>query len=143
MSIADEARAKLEGITPGPWVVNTEGWAFISSGGDSVLHAYVDTKCLECDAEVCQSMDCHVAASGEDAEFIAAAPDLVRGLLAELDQAREFIQDIATHGVHADLNPTRRWDGDQQSEYLWWGMYIGEADKALRTRARRILSGES
>ncbi|WNM74461.1 hypothetical protein SEA_BIRDSONG_61 [Gordonia phage Birdsong] len=129
MNAVDDAREKINGITPGEWA-----WTKY----DRTYEVWTRDTSIEPDGDVADNIQ-HLA----DAEFIAAAPDLVRGLLAELDQAREFIEDIATHGVHADLNPTRRWDGDQQSEYRWWGEYIGGADRALRTRALRILGGDS
>lgn len=57
---------------------------------------------------------------------------------SEAEQQAQFIQDIATHGIHADLKPTRRWDGDQASEYRWWTEYVGDADNRLRRRAAAI-----
>lgn len=57
--IRDEARRALDGITPGKWIAGY-------GGGENVVILY------------------HQVA---DAEFIAAAPELVRGLLAELDRA--------------------------------------------------------
>lgn len=91
--ILDRARAALgPQVTAAPWVVNTEGWASISSGSDSVIHAYVDTTCVDCGEEICQSMDCHVAASIEDLEFIAAARTLVPELAAEVDRLRGQVE---------------------------------------------------
>lgn len=106
--IVERAKAVIgPHLTPEPWVVNTEGWAVISSGSDSVMHAYVDTTCVDCGEEMCQSMDCHVAASIEDLEFIAAARTLVPELVAEVEkwkaaavyaQARiERIRDVASY----------------------------------------------
>lgn len=69
----EEARALLDEATPGPWV-DDEVWAAISSGSDSVVHAYVETTCDGCGAEI--NDDATVAMSAEDAALIAAAPDL-------------------------------------------------------------------
>lgn len=83
------ARAKAalgEHVTPGPWVVNREGWAVISSGSDSVIHGYVDTACESCGADV--KGNAQVAVSIEDAEFIAAARTLVPELVAEVERLR-------------------------------------------------------
>lgn len=95
------ARAKAAlspDMTPGPWVVNTEGWAVISSGPDSVIHGYVDTSCENCGADV--KGDADVAISIEDAGFIAAARTLVPELVAafedmqaDRDQARHALLD--------------------------------------------------
>ncbi|AMS03158.1 hypothetical protein BJD61_gp79 [Gordonia phage Obliviate] len=86
MSVADEARAGLEGITPGQWkyadiidglhnVISEMGWdiASCSDGGSG----QGDRPRRE-------------AFAIRNAEFIAAAPDLVRGLLDELDQLQRW-----------------------------------------------------
>lgn len=74
MSIAGEARAKLEGITPGPW-------SFISGyNGPFEAADFPDV--------TIGGRDIGDGIGEADAEFIAAAPDLVRGLLAELDQTK-------------------------------------------------------
>lgn len=83
--IAAKAREALEGITPGPWTLARERWACIASGADSVIHAFVDMECPNCEENINDSAT--VAVSIEDATFIAAAPDLVRSLLAALETA--------------------------------------------------------
>ncbi|AXH49036.1 hypothetical protein SEA_LTON_57 [Gordonia phage Lton] len=95
MSIADDARAKLEGITPGSWSVDYETsdcfpyetYPYAISGprnsGLDVPHVSDEYR-----AEYGHQMSEVCGISDQDAEFIAAAPDLVRGLLAELDQAK-------------------------------------------------------
>lgn len=106
--IVDRAKAALADTTDGPWEVNTEGWACISSGSDSVFHAYVETTCIDCDAEITQSMGCHVAISIEDAEFIAQARTLVPELIAEVERLQAARRDesrylVETHNDRADL----------------------------------------
>lgn len=92
--LLDRARAALEGTTPEPWVVNYEGWAVISHKSDSVLHPYVETTCVECDAEIVQSMGCKVALSIEDLEFMVAARSLVPELVAEVEKLRGAIESV-------------------------------------------------
>ena|SRR3990167_6167096 len=75
----------------------------------------------------------HVVAAIRDSGYTVIA-------LPEAEKQAEFIEDIATHGIGADLNPTRRWDGDQTSEYLWWSEYIGGAVGRLRRRASALLA---
>lgn len=83
-----EAKEALAGITPGPWAVNTEGWAAVSSGPDSVIHAACTTFCDECGHEFADP-DAFVCVSAEDAEFIAASPDLVSRLADEVERLRD------------------------------------------------------
>lgn len=80
--IVQRAEQALEKTTPGQWEVNREGWACISSGADSVIHAFYDKECPSCDETITDAA--YVAISIEDAEFIAAAPELVRELIAKL-----------------------------------------------------------
>lgn len=116
--VVERSKAVLENTTPGPWEVNREGWACISSGSDSVFHAYVETTCVECDAEITQSMDCHVAISIEDAEFIAQARTLVPELVAEIERLHtwdglmslvdeHYPTDIFPHFAGVPDNPDR------------------------------------
>ncbi|AZG43472.1 ead/Ea22-like family protein [Gordonia insulae] len=81
VSVRDAARQALEGITPGPWrpslldgVVHEDGSSSYRGG------AYPDRKGAT-PIFLTNSIDQH------DAEFIAAAPELVRGLIDELDRA--------------------------------------------------------
>lgn len=80
------AKAALEGVTEGPWVVNQEGWSCISSGPDSVFHGYFNGSCGDCGDEIHDAAS--VAISVEDAEFIAAARTLVPELVAEVERLR-------------------------------------------------------
>lgn len=105
--LTPEDRARLRDLaakaTPGPWAINTEGWADISSGPDSVIHAYsVRDSCHECGEPY--DHDPRVAISTEDAEFIAAAgPATVTALLDALDQAeRERDEARATKDMHKE-----------------------------------------
>lgn len=80
--VTERAKAALEGTTPGPWEVNTEGWALDGSP--------------------------HVAVSIEDAEFIAAARMLVSDLVAEIERlCEERIAEgaylVKVHNERADL----------------------------------------
>lgn len=84
--IVERAEAALDGITEGPWTVNHEGWACISSGSNSVFHGYFEGSCGDCGDEINDAAS--VAISIEDAEFIAAARALVPDLIAELKATR-------------------------------------------------------
>ncbi|QYC53581.1 hypothetical protein SEA_NORVS_97 [Gordonia phage Norvs] len=143
MSIADDARAKLEGITPGRWkysdiidglhnVISEMGWdvARCSDGGSG----QGDRPRRETIAI-------------RNAEFIAAAPDLVRGLLAELDQAiapdpcdmthREpfdFAQ-CRTHDTTFPLGEKCKFDGREP-----WAVFADEADEQRQLKVRAELS---
>jgi hypothetical protein len=99
------AETLLTGTTPGPWIVNREGWASISSGSDSVIHAYVDYADYAPDG--CEN-DCQadVACSIEDREFIAAARTLVPELLAEVKRLRERLDGLHEEwGLRYDSTP--------------------------------------
>jgi hypothetical protein len=98
-----EWEALVEGATKGPWVVNgpDEDWAAISSGPDSVIHAYT-THDPDCEGCTCGGDEAgHVAISVEDAEFIAAAPDLARSLLG-------FVREV-----------TEGHEPDDEGRYCW------------------------
>lgn len=86
--VVARAEAALEGTTPAPWVVNTEGWAVISHESDSVFHGYFDGYCNDCGDNVVDAA--FVAISIEDAEFIAAARSLVPELVDEVKKARTY-----------------------------------------------------
>lgn len=83
--IADEARAKLEGITPGPWSAQHCSWHH-----DDDPEWEVESHALQFDDPI--GIVGHGVEQGkDDAEFIAAAPDLVRGLLAEIDRLEALV----------------------------------------------------
>ena len=85
--VVARAKAALEGVTAGPWV-NTEDWAVISSGPDSVLHGYFEGSCPVCGDEI--EDRAYVAISIEDLEFIAAARTLVPELVAEVERLHSW-----------------------------------------------------
>jgi hypothetical protein len=91
--IVERAKAALHETTPGPWVVNREGLACISSGSDSVIHGYFDGNCGDCGDEVHD--EASVAIGIEDAQFIAAARSLVPELVAEVERLRGALCDVA------------------------------------------------
>ncbi len=92
--VVERAKAALsEHVTSAPWVVNREGWACVSSGSDSVFHAYYEGDCPSCGDEI-TPVDARVAISIEDAEFIAAARSLVPELVAEVERTREAAQTL-------------------------------------------------
>ncbi|AUV61621.1 hypothetical protein PP502_gp56 [Gordonia phage Beenie] len=130
-----DARRLLQGITPGPWEVNSDGWATISSGPDSVIHAYSEHAVCDCGAEVEGSPG--VAISIEDAEFIAAAPALVERLLTELDRVGEVKEDVARRlmdaadSLSADYPPEIRVGGQGVTEAI--SRVRAERDAALAT----------
>lgn len=79
-----EIQARAEEATEGPWKVNgaDEDWAVISSGPDSVFHAYsAHGICEGCE---CGDGAAHVAIGIEDAEFIAHARTDVPALVIAL-----------------------------------------------------------
>lgn len=84
--ITDRARAALEGVTDGPWEVNREGWAVISSSSDSVLHGYFEGDCDNCCYPITAAAS--VAIGIENVTFIAEARTLVPELLAEVERLR-------------------------------------------------------
>lgn len=89
----DQIRALADAATPGPWTPCTEGWATISSGSDSVIHAYHPRDCChECGEPY--DMEPGVAIGVEDLEFIAAARTAVPQLLDQLDQAEARIKAV-------------------------------------------------
>ena len=75
MSAAERARELLAGITPGKW--EAEPWEGTARESVNVLAG-----------SLWGPRVAGLVGRNSDAEFIAAAPDLVRDLLAELDQAR-------------------------------------------------------
>ncbi|WNO27877.1 hypothetical protein SEA_HALO3_7 [Gordonia phage Halo3] len=86
MGIADEARAKLEGITPGPWEVEEQhdplGDTTYCIPGIERFRGYTNNVYCGIDKAL--------------AEFIAAAPALVRGLLEELEGAQGDLGEVRT-----------------------------------------------
>ena len=96
--------------TAEPWVVNgpAEQWAVISSGHDSVIHAYTvhDPDCESC---TCGGDEAgHVAISVEDAAFITAAHTVVPALTAAVRDV------LAVLDRHERDNPLGReqWNAD-------------------------------
>jgi hypothetical protein len=88
--LIERAEAVMAGVTEGPWVVNREGWACVSSGSDSVFHGYFEGSCGSCGDEILD--EASVAISIEDAEFIASARTLVPELVEALKAAREELE---------------------------------------------------
>lgn len=87
----DQLRALANAATPGPWTPCTEGWATVSSGSDSVIHAYHPRDCChECGEPY--DMEPGVAIEVEDLEFIAAARTALPRLLDQLDAAERRIR---------------------------------------------------
>lgn len=73
--VVQRARQALDGITPGPWKIDD----YDESALDSIVSVADDR--LGGWVEVARS-------TGDDARFIAAAPDLVRKLAAEVEKLR-------------------------------------------------------
>ena len=97
--------------TEGPWVVNgpAEQWAVISSGHDSVIHAYTvhDPDCEGC---TCGGDEAgHVAISVEDAEFISAARADVPALTAA-------VRDVLA--LHREGGEVMGYDAEGVLDYL-------------------------
>ena len=85
--VADRAEAALEGITDGPWVAEYSG----EQGNCVIPHDAQSTR-----EAVCTT---HLYYQAADAEFIAAARQLVPELVAELKTTR------------AELERLHSWDG--------------------------------
>ncbi|MGB3302669.1 MAG: hypothetical protein WBA98_08265, partial [Gordonia sp. (in: high G+C Gram-positive bacteria)] len=81
--VVQRARQALDGITPGPWEIDQD-WALVAHGSDSVVHVHMD----ECPCGERTVADVEVLASAEDMTFIAAAPQLVDDLAAEVEKLR-------------------------------------------------------
>ena len=121
MTAADrlnEIQARAEKATHGPWEVQEEEWAVISSGSDSVLHAFaVEKDCIECGTPQ-DECDTEVVLDIEDVEFIAHArsdvPALVAALRAVLDLHRKGT--IYYHADHCD-NPSDEHIAERHDEY--------------------------
>ena len=102
MTISDrlaEIQARVEEATDGPWKVNgpDEDWAVVSSGSDSVFHAYSGHG-------ICEGCECgdgaaHVAIGIEDAEFIAHARTDVPALAASLRAVIELHKPYPDEGM--------------------------------------------
>ncbi len=90
--ILARARAALEGVTEGPWEVNREGWAVISSSSDSVLHGYFEGDCDNCCYPITAAAS--VAISIENVTFIAEARTLIPELLAEVERLRGALETL-------------------------------------------------
>lgn len=124
--IVARAKAALESVTDGPWVVNREGWACISSGSDSVFHGYFEGSCGDCGDEIHDAAS--VAISIEDAEFIAAARTLVPELVAEVEKLRAVIIDRAVADHRQQLMASARVKPVPVEGRVW--LYRSDADGA-------------
>ena len=97
--IVSRARAALDGITPGPWVRDNPDDRF--SEHDDVFSGDVWSRRVA-----------GLISRRADSTFIAAAPDLVRDLLAEVERLRDDlrVERTVTHlceSVDADLREAR------------------------------------
>lgn len=114
VSVRDAARQALEGITPGQWraISARDGCATIASvtvgnGGEGWKPVVYATG---------QPCDGARIDNPADAEFIAAAPELVRGLLAELDRVEgQATLDVnaATHGTELLRGQAIQWRNER------------------------------
>ncbi|AXQ63932.1 hypothetical protein SEA_ECLIPTUS_84 [Gordonia phage Ecliptus] len=155
MSIADEARAKLEGITPGPWSAEHFPWHH-----DDDPEWEVESHALQFDDPI--GIAGHGVEQGKaDAEFIAAAPELVDGLLAELDAAEQLLvqqgvlgkrcrrltaeRDAALATIQQVRELADKWEreaGPGSRAEQAYGRQVVSVEFAVTT-LRRILGGES
>ena len=121
--ITDRARGLLDRITPGQWEIDQQDsyhdvWA---ADGEQIV-------------QIVASFD--PAPTLEDAEFIAAAPDLVRGLLAEVERLtpREITTveelDALPEGslVLDSASPPCPWE---LSDDAWWAPGDGASHPTL------------
>ena len=91
-----DARRLLQDITPGPWVAEysrEQGNCVIPADARSTREAVAITRLFHQHA---------------DAEFIAASPTLVAGLLAELDQEQDRALRLAIRAVGCEKAETER-----------------------------------
>lgn len=150
--IVQRAKQALDGITPGVWWWSGETRARLIAGGteDSLRGA---SEIIRCAALL------HPGAA--DAEFIAAAPELVRGLLEELTTKNEVLEVVLASAAryHTERDALRAnlpdllgsaWDdGNAAGLDGWIGPNRGAGDvddEAVRARERfirRTLDGDS
>lgn len=120
--IVQRARAALDGITPGPWWWTAETRArLIALGADK--HELTDAReIIRCAA---------LLHPGEaDARFIAAAPDLVRELAAEVEKLRS---DFADEPYLSDrLRDARR---ERDEAQVWAAWFAAERDHLRSLRS--------
>ena len=107
--VVERAKSALDGITPGPWVVDDHednDYDLLTVGAGTYLESpghytstdliyEVDTFSIELDSK-------DYAQIATDAKFIAAAPELVRELVAEVEKVRGVLIDGAVAGYVAD-----------------------------------------
>ncbi|WP_353107796.1 hypothetical protein [Gordonia sp. (in: high G+C Gram-positive bacteria)] len=146
--VVSRARAALDGITPGEWWVFKQSerhdddpeWVIESNGGPSSDNPI--------------GVVGHGVEQGEvDATFIAAAPDLVRDLLAEVDRLRqqpvELSASMLADAVKAEAERDKARaavmrviaacvDADLESV-----AFMGEPGVVMTTVIRRALDGEA
>ncbi|AMS02457.1 hypothetical protein SEA_LORDFARQUAAD_58 [Gordonia phage LordFarquaad] len=145
-----DARRLLQGITPGPWSVDYETsdcypyerYAYAISGprntGLDVPHVSDEYR-----AQYGNQMSEIAGISDADAEFIAAAPALVQGLLAEgepapCDMKQGAPYDFAwceTHDTTFALGEKCKFDGREP-----WEVFADEANEQRQLKVRAELS---
>ncbi|QRY62724.1 hypothetical protein JVX90_00155 [Gordonia sp. PDNC005] len=102
--VVSRARAALDGITPGPWEV-IGGGEYVSGPG------------------ICVAPDDGGVSDGDGA-FIAAAPDLVRDLVAKVERLTKHCDDFCD----AIEENGKGWDESQ----AWAAWFAAERDFYLR-----------
>ncbi|SDT84458.1 hypothetical protein [Gordonia westfalica] len=135
MSAAEEARKLLEGITPGPW--EAEPWDGTTRESVGVFAG-----------SVWGPRVAGLITSSADAEFIAATPELVPALLAELDQAKADLDAAAyRHGQLqsriANRDATIQRVRELIAEWSWTEHHHDEPVYEIWKPLARIVGGES
>ena len=72
----------------------------------------------------------------------AAIYDLAVSLISarrEIAELEKFVQDIAQHGLRADLAPTMDFSGGSFDMYQRMTAYLRRIDESLRESARKVL----
>ncbi|QFP97026.1 hypothetical protein SEA_SUERTE_55 [Gordonia phage Suerte] len=167
-NVRADARRLLQGITPGPWFVDIvpkgDGRIFVGNRADGREHGLWEIV-YEHGDDLGDLKDESARRAVANAEFIAAAPELVDRLLAELDDVTRIAEDrFETMAEYKDdasealatLKQVRdallalldeAWDDGNASGLDGWvgpGRGAGEIDdEAVRSRRRsteRLLS---
>lgn len=128
--IMERAEQALKGITPGPWKLDVQSqfangdysYLIKGSGGDDEPWVAEEVNSLA------------------DAEFIAAAPDLIKGLRAEVKQqtrgARQVAHNVAELG--RQLVESQRWAAWFAAERDWRDRENSMFDDDLQEHCERV-----
>lgn len=129
--IRDRARQALEGITPGRWQWGAFG-SLIADESESVIYADSMTEGIEAD-------------NPDDADFIAAAPALVRELLDDWGVSDECVLADSQRLADENLRLRTELDAAHESAAQWealWRQDLATTEQALRERDQALAEVE-